>query len=302
MHKKRVLIVIFLILLFTILFFKIFLAEKQYKVENNSLYYSLNRGVPEYSMDLYEKNESYNIYKISFYSRDFLNQKTRIYGLFYMPINKTNVPGMIFLPAGAGTKESRDEISSFIAKQGYGVLTIDQRGIGETGGTYLNFNEDYNIFLKGNEPIQHLSVYDALRTFDVLRSMKNIDKENIGISGESMGARYAIIAAAIDKRLKGVIAISASGFHITRNSASDLKQFSYLTSIDPDNYISKISSNKVFMIHCVNDSVILLKDAQDTFNLAQEPKKLTIFENCNHGYSSNMNNELKEDLSALFDK
>ena len=33
-----------------------------------------------------------------------------------------------------------------IAKEGYAVLTIDQRGVGETGGYYLSFQDDYSVF------------------------------------------------------------------------------------------------------------------------------------------------------------
>ena len=85
----------------------------------------------------YNYKNSYNVYNISFESKPFMNEKTLIYGLLFMPRGKDNVPALVFLPGGGGTKESRAYIGEFIASQGYAVLVIDQRGIGQTGGKYL---------------------------------------------------------------------------------------------------------------------------------------------------------------------
>ncbi len=83
--------------------------------------------------------------------------------------------------------------------------------------------------------MQHLAVYDVLRSFDFLREQKEIDKNNIIVVGESMGGRYGIIASAIDNRIKGVIGISTSGFHISINPL--IEGNDYMISVDADNYI-----------------------------------------------------------------
>jgi len=114
-----------------------------------------------------------------------------------------------------------------------------------------------------------------------------------------MGGRYAIITAAIDKRLKGAVIISSSGFHVKNEN---LSYTPYLLSIDPDSYISKISPNYIFMLHSYNDSVIPINDAQITFSLAKEPKKIYVVDNCAHGYCDSMYNELKQDLKIMFGK
>ena len=249
-------------------------------------------------MSLKEEKDNVKIYRVNFESRNFLEYKTKIYGLFVTPKNKTNIPGLILLPGGSVTKESESILGEKIANMGYAVLTFDQRGIGETGGYYLGIQEDYNIFSQGKEPIQHSSVYDALKAYDVLKKINNINKNNIAIAGESMGGRYAIIAAALDKRLKGVIVISSSGFHIQNES---MPYTPYLFSVDPDNYIGKISPNYVFMLHSLNDSTVPLKDAKITFELANEPKKFYEVKDCPHGYCEKMFEELKEDLRIMFE-
>jgi len=46
-----------------------------------------------------------------------------------------------------------------IANLGYAVLVIDQRGIGQTGGSYPSLQDDYEYIYLGKESIQHLGVY-----------------------------------------------------------------------------------------------------------------------------------------------
>ena len=213
-------------------------------------------------MSLKETNGSVDIYTVNFKSKSFMDSPALIYGLLFMPKDKKNIPGIVLLPGGSVTKESFIARSVDIANLGYAVLVIDQRGIGQTGGSYPSLQDDYEIYTSGKESIQHLGVYDGLAAYDVLRSIKNIDKNNIAIGGDSMGGRYAIIAAALDKRLDGVITVSSSGFHF-KNDNQPYTPF--LLSIDPDNYISKISPRPVLMLQGDNDTTVKLEDANYTF-------------------------------------
>jgi pimeloyl-ACP methyl ester carboxylesterase len=259
----------------------------------------LKRPAPDYKISLKQVNNSVEIYSLNFKSKDFLDYSGLIYGLLFIPKDKKNIPGIVMLPGGGVSKESFITRSIELANLGYAVLVIDQRGIGETGGPYPSLEEDYGIFASGKESIQHLSVYDPLAASDVLRNIKNIDKKNIAIIGESMGGRYAIIATALDERLKGVIAISSSGFHFKDDSQPYTP---YLLSIDPDTYIGKIFPHPVLMLQGDNDSITSLEDAQYTFNLAKEPKRFFIAEGCGHGYCEKMSEEFKEDLKILFEE
>ncbi|MEK6918315.1 MAG: alpha/beta hydrolase [Nanoarchaeota archaeon] len=299
--KKKTLYVILIVLFVLGIATAFFIIENKnkdrYYFKDNSFLYSQDRGNPIYEMSLKEENDSVAVYNVNFQSRNFLNYTTKVYGLLIMPKNKTNPPGLILLPGGSVTKESESILGEKIANLGYAVLTFDQRGVGQTGGYYLGLQEDYNVFAQGNEPTQHLSVYDALKAYDVLKQMKNIDKNNIAIAGESMGGRYAIIAAAIDKRLKGVLIISSSGFHFQNEN----KPYTpYLESVDPDTYIARISPNPVFMLHSSNDTMIPISDAKTTFNIAKEPKKFYEVSGCPHGYCQEMWEMLKSDLQELF--
>src|SRR3989344_2420025 len=169
--KKSVLNLAILILIIVIASYFIYnyYYRDSYQFEGDTLSYAKYRGNVNYEMSLKEDNETYKVYKLNYESRPFMNFTTTIYGLLYIPKNdeNINVPAVVFLPAGGGTKESRAHIAEIIAEQGYAVLIIDQRGVGETGGYYLPLEQDYKVSAKGNEPTQHLSVFDVLKAFDV---------------------------------------------------------------------------------------------------------------------------------------
>jgi len=177
-------------LLFIIFLVTLILYNPQkdpYKFEGNTLHYSDKRGKPDFNILLEVENETFSIYKVNFPSKNFLDQETRIYGLLFKPKSNKDVPALVYLPGGGVKKEGLTELASRIAELGYAVLVIDQRGIGETGGYYLNFKQDYQVVLQGKEPIQHLSVYDGLRTYDVLGEIEGIDKKNIGSNRREHG-------------------------------------------------------------------------------------------------------------------
>ncbi len=296
--KKFYTIIIIIAIIIIILYFFYSKTPKPiYQFKGDKVYYSQERGNISYEMSFRSDNGTFEMYNVSFYSRNFLNYRTKIYGILLLPKNKENIAGVIYLPGGGVSKENVLGQVSMIAKEGYAVLVIDQRGIGETGGYYLSLEDDYKIFLQGGEPLQHLSVYDALASYDVLRKIKNVDKNNILIIGESMGGRYAIIAAAVDKRLKGVLIMSSSGFHVKKDNTNESN---FLLSIDPDHYISDISPNQIIMMHGGNDTMVNLNDAKQTFDLAREPKKLYIYDKCGHGYCNDMDSDIKSSLKLIF--
>jgi fermentation-respiration switch protein FrsA (DUF1100 family) len=140
---------------------------------------------------------------------------------------------------------------------------------------------DYQTFASGREPVQHKMVYDALRCYDILKSRLEIDPSRIYASGESMGARYAIIAASIEKGIAGMLAISTSGYQF-QNQPPEVMRF--LNSIDPNHYVSQISQRPLIMVHSKNDNVVPYKMGQDTFNLAKEPKTFLTTEGVGHSY------------------
>ncbi|MDD4878604.1 MAG: alpha/beta hydrolase [Candidatus Nanoarchaeia archaeon] len=268
--------------------------QREWAVDSNGLLqYPSDRGKPEnVKINLLEDNITYTIEKVSFKSRDAI-----IYGLLYMPKNANNAPGIIMLPAARAGKEGQNYLAKELVKRGYAFFTIDQRGIGETGGNMPSTQDDFNSFVAGNEPVNHLFVYDALRAFDFLKTRKHIDSSNILIGGESMGARFAVIAGAVDKNFKGVFVISTSGYGKQSNLPMEGK---FMASIDPDWYIDKISPRKLVFFHSKSDNVVPFAQAQNTFSFAKEPKEFIEMPSvCIHGQCQEMYESLFEKLNEM---
>ncbi len=301
--KKNKIIVSLVVIIVTGAFFYFQIPSSPiYKVDGDTLIYSSNRPTPQFERTLFSENESFNIYKINFVTRPFGNSQSRIYGFLVVPKSAQKSPGIVLLPGGGGTKEGELRLASIIAKESYTVLTIDQRGIGQTGGEIISHDKDLQLFLNGKESQQHLMIYDVLASFDVLKSQKEVDTNNIVVIGESMGARYGMVAGVLEPEIKGVLAISSSGYNVPRDLTSPQRR--YYASIDPDHYLSKLSPRHLVILHAQNDSVVPIISAQTTFQKAREPKKffLTNASNCNHGYCDAMHENLKEGLKFIFEK
>jgi len=235
---KKAVLVIFLFMI-GIIVFKNQPNPEIYSITGSVIAYSEERNTPNYQQVFSHTENAIDIFSVVYSTRPLLDQPLSIHGLLFIPQGKKNIPGVVYLPAGGGTKEGRSPLAKRIAAEGYAVLVIDQRGIGDTGGRYLSFEDDHQLFSQGEEPVQHLSVYDALAATDVLRDIKEINQNQIVMIGESMGGRYALIATALDIRIRGVIGISTAGFHIPNNPDDPGNNF--MRSIDADQYIRRIS-------------------------------------------------------------
>jgi len=257
--------------------------QESYSVSQDGFLSYTNRPPVNYTQTLLKDDENATMYKLTFDSRG-----QRIYALLAMPKNSQKIrngkiPGIFILYGATMNKEGEwGGMGSDLAKMGFAVLIIDQRGWGETGGIVPSFQADYSTFADGREPVQHLMVYDAFRSYDILKSMPEVDGSRIYASGESMGGRYAIIAASIEKGIAGALIISSSGYGFQQNEDPQVMRF--LNSIDPDHYVAGISPRPLVMVHSRNDNVVPFEMGQETFSLAKEPKTFLTTEGVGHSY------------------
>jgi fermentation-respiration switch protein FrsA (DUF1100 family) len=136
-----------------------------------------------------------------------------------------------------------------------------------------------------------------------LRRQPGIDPEHIVFAGESNGARFAIIACALDPDACGVIAVSTCGYGVDSAIISwglnDPEVIRFYKSIDPDRYLSKIPPRKFVMIHSLNDTIIPYEDAEQTYAKALAPKELHTIEIATHGYCKEMAAYIETELDAM---
>ncbi len=203
-----------------------------------------------------------------------------------IPLQNTN--GAVFMPGASVNKEGgwNNATGQALEKSGFTVIIIDARGVGDTPGPIEPLQNEVADFSSGNLSQSHLQIFDYLGAFDVLSHLSTVNSSRIIMSGESNGARFAIIACALAPRAVGVLAISTAGFGMSFNSNPQLSSFFY--SIDPDNYVGLISPRPVIFMHSKVDPEIPYQDALTTYSYANSPKQFITINCSNHGFCENI--------------
>jgi dienelactone hydrolase len=256
------------------------------------LSYPENRGKVDVTVLKTESGSNYTLETISFPSKDYI-----VEGLLRIPSSGKKLPAVVLLPGATVPKEGTQGLAEILSGMGYASLGIQQRNLGGVDMEY-----DLKLFSESKEPVEHMMVFDVLRAVDVLRQDPRIDAKKIAVIGESNGGRFAIIATAIDPDIRGVIGISTSGYDIESQSVNIRNEtvLSFYRSIDPDTYLKSIPPRRFVMMHSVNDSIIQIGFAENTFRKAQEPKMFYPIGTGNHGFSEGMREPLEIELRLMF--
>lgn len=133
-------------------------------------------------------------------------------GTLTKPIGKEIFPVAILI-SGAG-QQDRDEtvyghkplkeLAEFLSKNGYGVLRYDNRGIGDSKGDVWNATIE-------------VQASDAYAGFQYLKTRKDVDSENIGIIGHSLGAMQGTILASKYEDISFLIMLGGIGLPYSDN-------------------------------------------------------------------------------------
>jgi pimeloyl-ACP methyl ester carboxylesterase len=109
----------------------------------------------------------------------------------------TNGAAVVLLPGASGHRSNTVEHAAVLASNGYGVLAIDSRGNGDSGGIGNMWGWD--------------GTTDIGAAIDWLGTQPAIDSQRIGVVGLSMGGEQALTAAAVDARIQAVVSEGVQG-------------------------------------------------------------------------------------------
>lgn len=291
--SRTIAIILGIFIILALVYFLIPQGSQEWKVDKNGvLSYPENRGKVDVKVLNITTENNDSLETITFQSKDYT-----VEGLLRIPPSNKKVPAVVLLPGATVPKEGTQGLAGILSKMGYASLGIEQRN---RGGVDMEY--DYSLFKDGKEPVEHKMVFDALRSVDVLKQDSRIDAQRIAIIGESNGGRFAIIATALDHGIKGVIGISTSGYDTESQivDLSDKTLIRFYRSIDPDTYLSFIPPRKFVMMHSVNDNIIPIALAENTFKKAKEPKQFYKVTTGTHGYSEGMLDPLENELKLMF--
>ncbi|RME86424.1 MAG: alpha/beta fold hydrolase, partial [Caldilineae bacterium] len=117
--------------------------------------------------------------------------KVQIQGTYYSP-GVVGAPGILLLHMLGGQRSDWEELARALQAQGYGVLAIDLRGHGQSGG-----ERDYTRMIR-----------DAKIGVTYLRAREEIDDGRLVIMGASIGANIALNYAARDPAIAAAVLLS----------------------------------------------------------------------------------------------
>ena len=119
---------------------------------------------------------------------------------WYLP--STNRAAVVLLHGAGSTRSNVLDQAAVIAGHGFGVLLIDARGHGDSGGRAMDFGWDGDA--------------DIAAATDYLAGRSDVDRQRIGVVGMSMGGEEALGASATNELIRAVVAEGA-----TARSAAD---------------------------------------------------------------------------------
>jgi dipeptidyl aminopeptidase/acylaminoacyl peptidase len=213
---------------------------------------------------------------------------------------------LIFVHGLGHNRQYMLDQAAVLYRNGYGALLIDLRNHGESGGemTTLGFYEPYDI----------------QAGIDFLLTRPEVDSEQIGVVGQSLGGVTAIRAAAQMPELRAVV-VQSVFTSIEENIASGVRQITGLPAfpfapmviyfgqqetglsieqVRPIDDIAHISPRAVLLLHGQQDRTITPDNSQRLYDAAGEPKQLVWFPDAAHGGLMASDSELWETSIVSF--
>jgi len=146
-------------------------------------------------------------------------------GWFTRPADNSEPMAVVILQGALLTVErSLAPKAKLFAAHGYGVLRYDHRNLGESDG----------------EPRQQVDPWqqtrDLRRAISYVENRPDVDGDRVGLWGISAGAGNVLFVAALDNRVKAVVAVAppVSGFHTAMYARSQHANDEFAEALEQD--------------------------------------------------------------------
>jgi len=193
-----------------------------------------------------------------------------------------NRRAVLLVHGAGGDRNALLSEARLLASHGYGVLSYDLPGHGESGGV-----------IRWGEP-ERASVRAAV---DFLVHNGDVDEKGIGALGFSLGGYVLVQVAAVEPRLAALVLsgtpsdpVEQVRFQHARYSALSqlpalyvLRQGGMDLSVRAVDYVARITPRPLLIVGGESDHTVPASMAQALFRAAGEPKQLYVIPGADHG-------------------
>ncbi len=164
------------------------------------------------------------------------------------------------------TFEQTDKITAMALEKGYAVVAIDARHHGLRKDPNLSIVDMIdNLHWWGEREPYEAMLVDTVRDhrvlLDWLVQQPMLDKNNIKLTGYSMGAQIGLLLAGVDSRIQSVAAIVPP--HMNSTTAV----------VAPLNMMAGLADNQVWLFTADDDEYASIKQNQQLFDALPNPDK-----------------------------
>jgi cephalosporin-C deacetylase-like acetyl esterase len=229
----------------------------------------------------------------------WLGKPTRVFAYYARPAvpSGKKLPAIVLVHGGGGT--AFPQWARLWAARGYAALAMDLSGCGperkrlEDGGPDQGDEWKFRRLKDGVENAwSYHAVAAVIRGVSFLRTLPEVDRERIGITGISWGGYLTCIAMSLDDRLKAAIPVYGCGF-LHENSAwvSVLSQLpeaerkTWIENFDPSRYLPRCKI-PVLWVNGTNDFAYPLDSYQKSYRAMKGPRTLCVTVKMPHGHEA----------------
>jgi len=232
-----------------------------------------------------------------FYAGEPLNGKpTTVFAYYAKPAGDGPFPAVLLVHGGGG--KAFQAWAEHWAARGYCALAMDLAGNGPKGrladgGPDQSDETKFRPFddkTAGDMWTYH-AIAAVVRGHNLLRGLKEVDKDKVAVTGISWGGYLTCIVAGVDDRLKAAVPVYGCGF-LHENSVWKESRFDKMTpaqrtrwvqTFDPSKYLPNVKCPILFL-NGTNDFAYPMDSYQKCYELVKAPRTLSVQVRLPHGH------------------
>ena len=214
----------------------------------------------------------------------------------YVPDGPGPFPGVLLVHGGGG--KAFPNWAEHWAARGYCALAMDLAGHGPAGRLAdggpgqtdeIKF-EDFPVNVPAKDMWTYHAVAAVVRGHNLLRSLPEVDKDRVAVTGISWGGYLTCIVAGVDHRVKAAVPVYGCGF-LHENSAwkGRLDGFAadrrgrWVGAFDPSAHLPGVKCPILFL-NGTNDFAYPLDSYQKSYSLVTAPRTVSVRVRLPHGH------------------